>query len=167
MGERRSVLVDGFRRLSPDLVAFQEAVVTDGYYDQVTDILGSGYHLAHQNDREAYRRDDTEDGQGISIASRWSLGEVREVDLKVTPRTGDFAHTTVLAEVLAPEPVGPLLFVNHALLKAIAEIIPDALEGLIPEERNKIYRMLRLEVTPLEEGYEVSGAFCSSELTSP
>jgi hypothetical protein len=110
--ERRSVLVDGFRRLSPDLVAFQEAVVTEGY-DQVTDILGSGYHLAHQNDREAYRRDDTEDGQGISIASRWSLGEVREVDLKVTPRTGDFAHATVLAEVLAPDPVGPLLFVNH------------------------------------------------------
>ncbi len=26
---------------------------------------------------------------------------------------GDFAHTTLLAEVLAPEPVGPLLFVNR------------------------------------------------------
>ena len=29
--ERRRVLVDGFRELKPDLVAFQEAVVGDGY----------------------------------------------------------------------------------------------------------------------------------------
>jgi hypothetical protein len=50
-----------------------------------------------------------------------------------------------------------------ALLKSMAELIPDALEGLMPEERNKIHRMLRLEVTPFEEGYKVGGAFCSSE----
>jgi site-specific DNA recombinase len=56
---------------------------------------------------------------------------------------------------------------REALLESMAEIVPDALEDLTPEERNKIYRMLRLEVTPLEEGYEVSGAFCSSGLTSP
>jgi endonuclease/exonuclease/phosphatase family metal-dependent hydrolase len=31
----------------------------------------------------------------------------------VTPRTADFACTTLLAEVRAPDPVGPLLFVNH------------------------------------------------------
>jgi hypothetical protein len=43
--ERRPVLIDGFRRLQPDLVAFQEAVVRDGY-DQVTDILGTGHHVA-------------------------------------------------------------------------------------------------------------------------
>jgi len=29
--ERRRVLVEGFRELQPDLVAFQEAVVTEGY----------------------------------------------------------------------------------------------------------------------------------------
>ena len=49
----------------------------------------------------------------------------------------------------------------------MAELGPDALEGLILEERNKIHRMLCLEVTPLEEGYKVGGAFRSSELTSP
>ena len=43
--ERRPVLIDGFRRLQPDLIAFQEAVVRDGY-DQVTDILGTGHHVA-------------------------------------------------------------------------------------------------------------------------
>jgi site-specific DNA recombinase len=56
---------------------------------------------------------------------------------------------------------------REALLESMAEIVPDALEDLTPEERNKIYRMLRLEVTPLEEGYEVNGAFCSSGLMSP
>jgi len=55
---------------------------------------------------------------------------------------------------------------REALLESMAEIVPDALEDLTPQERNKIYRMLRLEVAPIEEGYEVCGAFCSSGLTS-
>ena len=103
--DRRSVLIDGLRALQPDLVAFQEAIKNDEY-DQVIDLLGSNFHVAHQASREA-------DGQGISIASRWPLGAVREVNLNVTPRTADFACTTLIAEVCAPDPVGPLLFVNH------------------------------------------------------
>ena len=103
--ERRRVLVEGFRELEPDLVAFQEAVVGDGY-DQVTDLLGSGYHVAHQTDREAGRGGDIEDGQGISVASRWPLGEVWEPDLNVTPRTEDFACGTIIVEVFAPERLG-------------------------------------------------------------
>ena len=55
------MLVECFRKLRPDLVAFQEAVVGDGY-DQVIDILGSGYLLAHQTEREADRGGDIEDG---------------------------------------------------------------------------------------------------------
>lgn len=103
--ERRAVISDGLRALHPDLVAFQEVIKNDEY-DQMRDLLGSEFYLAHQRDREA-------DGQGISIASRWPLGEVREIDLNVTPRTADFACTTLVAEILAPEPIGPLLFVNH------------------------------------------------------
>ena len=56
---------------------------------------------------------------------------------------------------------------REALMRSMAEIIPDALDDLTSQERNKIYRMLRLEVAPIEEGYEVSGAFCSSGLPSP
>jgi endonuclease/exonuclease/phosphatase family metal-dependent hydrolase len=103
--ERRTVLIAGLRALQPDLVAFQETIVADGY-DQVADLLGTGYHVAHQAAREP-------DGQGVSIASPWPVGEVREVDLHLTPRTADFACTTLVAEVSAPEPFGPLLFVNH------------------------------------------------------
>jgi endonuclease/exonuclease/phosphatase family metal-dependent hydrolase len=110
--ERRRVLAEGFRNLKPDLVAFQETIVRDGY-DQVTDILGPGYHLAHQTMREYGRGGDIEDGQGISIASRWPLGTAWEPDLNVTPRTEDFACGAVIVEVFVPAPVGPLLFVNH------------------------------------------------------
>src|SRR5215211_6963494 len=56
---------------------------------------------------------------------------------------------------------------RETLLKSMAEIVPEALEDLTPQERNKIYRMLRLEATPSEKGYQVSGAFCSSGLMSP
>jgi endonuclease/exonuclease/phosphatase family metal-dependent hydrolase len=103
--ERRSVLIDGMRTLRPDLVAFQETIKTDEY-DPVIDLLGSGFHIAHQVGRDA-------DGLGISIASRWPLAEVHEVDLNVTPRTADFVCTTLVAKILAPDPIGPLLFVNH------------------------------------------------------
>jgi hypothetical protein len=49
-----------------------------GGYDQVADLLGVGYHLAHQRDRAT-------DGSGCSIASRWPLQRVHEVDLHLTP----------------------------------------------------------------------------------
>jgi endonuclease/exonuclease/phosphatase family metal-dependent hydrolase len=102
---RRRVIADGLRELRPDLVAFVEAIVTDEY-DQVVDLLGDGYHVAHQAEREP-------DGQGVSIASRWPIAAVHEVDLNVTPRTADFACTTLVAEIAAPEPYGPLVFVDH------------------------------------------------------
>lgn len=37
---RRRVLADGLRELSPDVIAFQEAMVGDGY-DRVADLLGA------------------------------------------------------------------------------------------------------------------------------
>jgi endonuclease/exonuclease/phosphatase family metal-dependent hydrolase len=47
---RRLVLVEALRELRPDLVAFQEAVVTEEY-DQAADLLGAEFHLAHQRER--------------------------------------------------------------------------------------------------------------------
>jgi endonuclease/exonuclease/phosphatase family metal-dependent hydrolase len=102
---RRAVLKAELERLDPDLVAFIEAIKTDEY-DQVVDLLGPDVHVFHQEARQ-------DDGQGASIASRWPLGETHEVDLHVTPRTADFACTTLVAEVLAPAPYAPLLFANH------------------------------------------------------
>ena len=52
---------------------------------------------------------------------------------------------------------------RDVLLESWAEMVPASLESLSGLERNKIYRMLNLLVTPAPEGYEVSGAFCSME----
>jgi endonuclease/exonuclease/phosphatase family metal-dependent hydrolase len=109
---RRAALADGLRKLQPDLIALPESVVAADY-DQVRDVLGPGYHVAHQQAREPGDPDDVEPGQGHSLASRWPLGEVRELDLHLTPRTGGFACGTLAAEILAPEPLGPLVFAFH------------------------------------------------------
>jgi hypothetical protein len=77
------------------------------------------------------------------------------------------AETELEALMRCQERIEELEKDREALLKSMAEIVPDALKDLNPQERNKIYRMLRLEVAPFEEGYEFCGAFCSSGLTSP
>jgi len=102
--ERRSVLFDGLRQLQPDIIAVQEAVVTEAY-DQVSDLLGAGYHLAHQKGREV-------DGTGLSIASRWKVRKVWQETLHVTPRAGP--SEIAVAEIRAQEFLGgTLLFAHH------------------------------------------------------
>jgi endonuclease/exonuclease/phosphatase family metal-dependent hydrolase len=102
--ERRAVLKAGLADLKPDLVSFQESVRTAAY-DMVADLLGSDYHVAYQQHPEA-------DGQSAAVASRWPLEQVDEVDQRVTTRISS-ASTTMLAELTAPAPFGPLLLVNH------------------------------------------------------
>ncbi len=55
---------------------------------------------------------------------------------------------------------------REALLESMAEMVPEALDGLTGEEKNRVYRMLRLEVAPCPEGYEVSGALCAGATPS-
>jgi hypothetical protein len=52
---------------------------------------------------------------------------------------------------------------RDALLEQMAGFVPDALNALTPEERNKLYRMLRLKVVSDMEDLQVSGAFCTSD----
>lgn len=103
--DRRLALMAGFRKLDADVALFQEAIVTDDY-DQPADLLGDGYHFAHHDLRDA-------DGSGISIASRWPLGAVREIDLQVNARTADFPASALVADVRWPDGEVPLLLVNH------------------------------------------------------
>ena len=109
---RRGALAAVLRELQPDLAAFPESVVTDDY-DQVAELLGPDYHVAHQREREAGDDSDVEPGQGHSIASRWPLIETWELDLHVTPRTAGFACGLIAAEIEAPPPIGRLLFAYH------------------------------------------------------
>jgi endonuclease/exonuclease/phosphatase family metal-dependent hydrolase len=109
---RRALLREGLAELRPDLVALPESVVNDDY-DQVRDVLGDAYRVAHQQAREPGDGVDVEPGQGHSLASRWPLGEVRELDLHLTASSEGFACGTLAVEVLAPEPLGPLVFAFH------------------------------------------------------
>jgi len=103
---RRPVLADRLRRLRPDVAAFQEARWGEGT-DQAVELLEPGYQVAWHSGRSA-------DGVGAVLASRWPLGTIRELDLHVTGRTADFPWCAALvAEIMAPPPLGPLLFVHH------------------------------------------------------
>lgn len=111
---RLHVFREAFRALDPDIVTLQETILTD-HTDQAAAMLGPGYHLAQQRDRE-------EDGQGITTGSRWPLGRTMEIDFHLTARagvrggsgrTGDFACTCLVTEVLAPEPFGRIWVANH------------------------------------------------------
>jgi hypothetical protein len=96
--ERRRVLSDGLLALDADLLTLQETIVNGGY-DQAADVLEGRYEIIQQQDREA-------DGQGITTASRWPVGEIIELDINVTSRTGDFACASLITEILAPTPLG-------------------------------------------------------------
>jgi endonuclease/exonuclease/phosphatase family metal-dependent hydrolase len=104
--DRRAVLVDGFSRLRPDIVGLQEAIHVDGY-DQATDLLGPELEIVRQT------RGLIGDGNTAVIASRFPISAVHELDLQVTPRSAGFPAITLLAEIEAPPPIGPMLFVNH------------------------------------------------------
>ena len=52
---------------------------------------------------------------------------------------------------------------RDALLESWAELVPANLETLSELERNKVYKMRNLLVSPAPEGYEVIGTFCIME----
>jgi hypothetical protein len=57
---------------------------------------------------------------------------------------------------------------KEALLESYAGIVPEALDGLAPEERHQIYKMLRLRVVAdVDASIEVTGAFGGLVVCTP
>jgi hypothetical protein len=110
MAARSHAAQHGGRKLAPDILTLQETVRTCDVH-QARRLLGDGFHLAEQEEREAGRAG-VPAGQGITTASRWPFGRVFEIDLNLTDRTGDFA-CTCLVTVLAPQPLGRTWVANH------------------------------------------------------
>ena len=100
--------------------------------------------------------------QDQQAAGLMTLEELRE-------RLGELEYTSKIAQAelktLADreERIKELEIDRDALLEQLIETVPDALDQLTPGERNDLYRMLRLQITPVPEGYALSGAFCSSD----
>jgi endonuclease/exonuclease/phosphatase family metal-dependent hydrolase len=103
--QRDPVLATGLRELDADIMGFQETVL-DGDWDQVRAIVPDRYHIVHSKHRQP-------DGFGVSIVSRWPIERVEELDLDVSDRAWNYACTTLIAEIHVPDPIGPMLFVNH------------------------------------------------------
>ena len=53
------------------------------------------------------------DGTSVCYRDAWESAHPGEPGETSTPRTADFACTTLVTEIAAPEPYGPLVFVNH------------------------------------------------------
>ena len=62
------------------------------------------------------------------------------------------AEAEIAALAAQEERVEELERDRDALLEFYAGAVPEALDRLDGEERNRIYRMLRLEITPQEDG---------------
>jgi hypothetical protein len=73
---------------------------------QVLDLLGPGYSVVDHPDPSSER-------VGAALASRWPVRCARRLDLHITPRADLPWAAVVVAEVLAPTPLGPLLAIHH------------------------------------------------------
>lgn len=103
--QRRELLVEGIAKLQPDIVLFQEEVRTADY-DQTADVLGSGWRIVHSAGRSE------QESSGISVASRWPVVAVEEIDLTAGgPPIDEFAWAALIVTVEAP--IGALRVVNH------------------------------------------------------
>jgi len=105
--KRMKLLRAGVERLSPDLMAFQEAGYADGRH-QVAELLdGLNYHIIHQFEYGVSLGRDN----GCCIASRWPMKEVSVVPLNVTENAQRYPYCLLIARVSAPTPVDEILFV--------------------------------------------------------
>lgn len=105
--KRVPLLKKGIADLSPDIMAFQEAVRTpEG--SQIEDLLaGQGYQILHQLDVRPQVRWD----QGCCVASRWPIRLVELLPLDLTPNARSYPYAALAVRVDAPDPCGPFLFV--------------------------------------------------------
>jgi site-specific DNA recombinase len=99
--------------------------------------------------RSAYQ-----DQQALGFMSLEELGS----KLKGLEETRKLAQAELAALETREKRARELEKDRDALLESWAGAVPKALDGLAGQERNKVYRMLRLEVTPTTEGFRVTGA---------
>ena len=79
-------------------------------------------------------------------------------NLRGLEETRRLASAELAAIGARAEAVDELVRDRDALLEAWSAMVPEALDSLTGEERNRVYRMLRLEVKPTAGGFEITGA---------
>jgi hypothetical protein len=86
-----------------------------------------------------------------------TLGELG-AKLNERDETRELALAQLDALALREQRVEDLEADRDTLLRDMADMVPEGLDGLSGEERHRVYGMLRIEVTPIPEGFRVSGA---------
>ena len=81
--------------------------------------------------------------------------------------TRQMAEAEIAALAAQEERVEELERDRDALLKFYAGAVPEALDQLDEVERNRIYRMLRLEITPRPDGILDVRGILSANLRTP
>jgi hypothetical protein len=100
--------------------------------------------------RSAYQ-----DQQALGFMSLAELGS----KLNDLEETRKLARAELAALKAREEHVRELEADRDALIESWFARVPEDLDGLTGNQRNRVYRMLRLKVTPVEKGYKVTGAF--------
>jgi DNA repair ATPase RecN len=111
-------------------------------------------------ERERLRRA-YQDQQAAGLMTLEELGE-RLGDLEDSDR---LALAELEAITACRERIEDLERDRDALVEEMSAMVPAALDALTSEEKNRVYRMLRLSAAPSPYGYEVSRAFCALELS--
>jgi site-specific DNA recombinase len=95
--------------------------------------------------------------QDQQAAGLMTLGELGS-KLKELDETRGLAQAELDALALREQRMEDLEADRDTLLRDMADMLPEALDSLSGEERHRLYGMLRIEVTPIPEGFRVSGA---------
>ena len=104
-----------------------------------------------------------QDQQAAGLMSLAELGSKLE-ELESTRRMAEAEITALAAQEGRVE---ELKRDRDALLEFYAGAVPEALDSLDGEERSKVYRMLRLEITPHEDGILDVRGILSASLRTP
>src|SRR5215204_6578542 len=98
----------------------------------------------------------------LAATGRMSEEEFGEIlaDLEETRRTVKGELETIGGR---REEIEQLERDRDAIKASWSATVPGNLDRLTPEGRNELYHKLRLEISPTEDGYEITGPFCTFE----
>jgi site-specific DNA recombinase len=101
--------------------------------------------------------------QDLAVEGLLSPEELR-TKLSELADARETAHREIASLEVRKERVEQLERDRDAALAAFPAEAPERLDRLTGLQRNKLYRTLQLEFTPTEEGFEVTGPFCTLEV---
>jgi site-specific DNA recombinase len=140
---------------NPELIrAGMEALIEQERANGPRDLAKEAATWAQKLEECTRLRNAFQDQQAAGLMTLEELGS----KLKELGETRELAQAELDALALREQRVEDLEADRDALLEDMAEMVPEALDALSGEERHRVYRMLRIEVTPVPDGFRVSGA---------